>query len=201
MSMFVMADTNRDGTLSFEEFASICAKQKVFITIDQLKMVYKLIDQDASRSVSYRELTDVLLGKRTIDIVSIIKEQRIKDGSASGITKEELKKTANASIEPSYARHDTESVPKTDLTSVMRRSDVDKKDRTRFLDDSQNLQTEQAIKECFMEKARTFEDLLMVMGTNKPGQEGRVTFEDFTKVVTHFCGPQKFGSFQVKFVF
>lgn len=88
MSWFKLADTNRDGTLSFSEFASVCAKQKIYVQEDQLKSVYKLIDSDSSNTVDYKELTDVLLGKRNLDITNIIKEQRVKDGRATGITAE-----------------------------------------------------------------------------------------------------------------
>ena len=40
---------------------------------------------------------DVLLGKQTLDLVSIIKQQRIKDGRATGITEAEKKQTAKFS--------------------------------------------------------------------------------------------------------
>jgi hypothetical protein len=142
LSAFKMADINRDGTLSFDEFASVCSKQKIYVSTDQLKKVYKLIDSDASDTVSYKELTDVLLGKRTLDLIKIIKEQRIKDGRASGISAEDLKKTAKASVEPSLDTKQKEDVTVSGLSEIMRRSDADKKETKHFVDENQTLQTE-----------------------------------------------------------
>lgn len=39
------------------------------------------------------------------------------------------------------------------------------------------------------------------MGNNKPGFEGKVTYDDFFKTVSFYCGTSKYSSYQIKFVF
>ena len=137
----------------------------------------------------------MLLGNRKLDLVSIIKQQRIKDGRATGITTEELKKTAHISSQATVDKAESSVVgPFSDLTSIMRRSDNEEKDRI-FVDDSEHKQNEQEIKETFLLKASSFEELLATMGLVKPGNEGKITYEDFNKVVSHYCGRTKFSSF------
>lgn len=143
------------------------------------------------------------MGHRQLDLVSIIKRQREKDGRASGITKEEIKKTAILSIKSDLdeIRDQNDSGPFSDMTSVMRRSDQEDKERAKFVNDSEFEKTEQEIKDEFLAKAASFDDLLAIMGNAKHGMEGLITYADFNRAVVFYCGHAKYSSFQIKFVF
>lgn len=96
------------------------------------------------------------------------------------------------------------SGPFSDMTSVLRRSDQDDKERAKFITDTEFGKTEQEIKEAFLSLAPSFDDLLAVMGVAKPGFEGKITYNDFSRAVGHYCmegARAKYSSFQVKFVF
>jgi hypothetical protein len=52
-----------------------------------------------------------------------------------------------------------------------------------------------------LEKAFSFENIIAKMGLPKPGQLSKVTFDDFSRVVIHYCGPSQFSGYQIKFAF
>ena len=83
----------------------------------------------------------------------------------------------------------------------MRNSELEQKERAKFIVDDEQVENTQKIKEIFLQKAFNFEDILAVMGNSKPGNAGKVTYDDFTKVVCNYCGNSTFSSWQVNRVF
>jgi len=52
-----------------------------------------------------------------------------------------------------------------------------------------------------LEKAFSFEDILTKMSLPKPGHLSKINFDDFSRVVLHYCGPSRFSGYQIKFAF
>ena len=126
-------------------------------------------------------------------------------GKNTGISPEEIKANAKKSMENNAVESGKASSRfdvnlNSDMSSVMRRSDAEK-EPVKLIDDDEHIKNRQEIKEVFLQKAHDFTDILTAMGTATPGGEGKVMFEDFFKAVIHFCGNDRFSSFQVKWVF
>lgn len=83
----------------------------------------------------------------------------------------------------------------------MRNSELEHKERAKFIVDDEHMENTQKIKEIFLQTAFNFEDILAVMGNSKPGMAGKVTYDDFYKAVCNFCGNSKFSTWQVNRVF
>jgi Ca2+-binding EF-hand superfamily protein len=126
---FKIYDKNNDGTLNKKELDEALRKNNIIVDMAELLYLYKFIDLDNSDSISYNELSDVLFGKTKLDTIKLIKEHRAKLGKNTGISAEEIKKNAKASIQPTIGDKDHSSKsfgptkPYSDLDSVMRRSD------------------------------------------------------------------------------
>lgn len=199
MNTFKTYDTDNDGMLTSQEFLKSLTRSKIFVKKEDIDAIYNMIDEERRDNISYREITDVLYGRKNLDTINLIKQQRIKDGRATGLTEDEIKATEKVSAQPTA---DTAALtgPFSDMTSVQRRSDIDKPDRPKLIDDSEHEKNQQEIKEAFLLKASGFEDLCSNMGLVKPGNQGKITFEDFNKAVSHYL-PGRFSSYQIKFVF
>jgi Ca2+-binding EF-hand superfamily protein len=189
VNTFKTYDTNNDGTLTLNEFTSAMTKAKVFVNPEEILFIYQLIDEDNSDSISYKELTDVLFGRRKIDMIKLIKDRRHKLGLDTGITEEEIAQNAKYSKKPTVDDHEIRSAGTVDgMSSIMRRSDQEVKQKATLVDEGEHIRNKQEIKELLLEKAFSFEDILQQMDSVKPGNEDKITLADFEKVVAKFCG-------------
>lgn len=141
MSTFKTYDTDNDGLLTSAEFLKALTRSKIFVKKEDIDSIYNMIDEERRDNISYREITDVLYGRKQLDTVNLIKQQRIKDGRATGLTSDEIKATEKVSAQPTA---DTAALtgPFSDMTSVLRRSDIDKPDKVKFVDDSEHVKNQ-----------------------------------------------------------
>ena len=141
MSTFKTYDTDNDGLLTSAEFLKALTRSKIFVKKEDIDAIYSMIDEERRDNISYREITDVLYGRKQLDTVNLIKQQRIKDGRATGLTSDEIKATEKVSAQPTA---DTAALtgPFSDMTSVLRRSDIDKPDKVKFVDDSEHVKNQ-----------------------------------------------------------
>ncbi len=141
MSTFKTYDTDNDGLLTSAEFLKALTRSKIFVKKEDIDAIYNMIDEERRDNISYREITDVLYGRKQLDTVNLIKQQRIKDGRATGLTSDEIKATEKVSAQPTA---DTAALtgPFSDMTSVLRRSDIDKPDKVKFVDDSEHVKNQ-----------------------------------------------------------
>lgn len=100
MKEFELADTSRSGTLSITEFMKVISKERIGVKHSDIETIYKLIDDESTDMIDYKRMMNVLLGKEVLNLIDIIKKQRIKDGRATGITEEEKKQTGPMSHIP-----------------------------------------------------------------------------------------------------
>jgi len=201
---FELADTSRNGTLSITEFMKVISKERIGVKHTDIETIHKLIDDESADRIDYKRMMNVLLGKEVLNLIEIIKKQRIKDGRATGITEEEKKLTGPMSHMPT--KDDKISVKVSDdffsgMSDVMRNSEAEQREKAKFIVEDEYVENTQKIKEMFLEKAFNFEDVLAVMGNSKPGFADKVNFDDFSKVVVHYCGTSMFSNWQVNRVF
>lgn len=137
MNTFKTYDTDNDGLLTSQEFLKSLTRSKIFVKKEDIDAIYNMIDEERRDNISYREITDVLYGRKHLDTINLIKQQRIKDGRATGLTQDEIKATEQVSAQPTA---DTNALtgPFSDMTSVQRRSDIDKPNKPKFIDDSEH---------------------------------------------------------------
>lgn len=74
--MLRLADTNKDGKISLQEFMTTLQRSNVTINPDEILYIYEFIDKDKDDKLDYKELSDVLRGVKTIDATAYITEQR-----------------------------------------------------------------------------------------------------------------------------
>jgi Ca2+-binding EF-hand superfamily protein len=88
MNTFKTYDTDNDGLLTSQEFLKSLTRSKIFVKKEDIDAIYNMIDEERRDNISYREITDVLYGRKHLDTINLIKKQRIKDGRATGLTED-----------------------------------------------------------------------------------------------------------------
>ena len=58
--MFEKIDLDGNGTIDYTEFVTATIEEKNLVTIDRLKMAFKMFDKDGSGALSPDEIKDVL---------------------------------------------------------------------------------------------------------------------------------------------
>jgi hypothetical protein len=80
------------------------------------------------------------------------------------------------------------------LSDLMRRSDIDNREPRKLIDENEHKNNFEYIKTHINEKCESFDDMLKVMGSAIPGNEGKVLVKDFQKVVIHYLGGDLFSN-------
>jgi len=74
MSTFKTYDTDNDGLLTSAEFLKALTRSKIFVKKEDIDSIYNMIDEERRDNISYREITDVLYGRKQLDTVNLIKQ-------------------------------------------------------------------------------------------------------------------------------
>ena len=200
--MLRLADTNKDGRISLQEFMTTLQRQNVSIKADEILYIYEFIDKDGDGKLDYRELSDVLRGIKTIDATAYITEKRKKEGKDHGYTPSEMANIQNGSKQVSFDKDEIRSAGTVSgMSTIMRRTDAESRQVPPLTDEGEHRRNIEEIKKTLLAKAFSFEDVLARMAVPKPGNFSKVTFNDFSRVVLHFCGSSRFSSYQIKFAF
>ena len=201
-----LADTNHDGTVDLREFITTLSRANVKIAPDEINFIYEAIDDNADGKLQYKELVDVLQGRKQIDVRAFVTKRRERLGINTGVSPSEMARGAKHSKEPHVDSAETRTVTTpSGMTSLMQRSAADgQRNAPQLVDEGEHTGNYMAIKEAFLhvkKGAFSFEDLLQAMGVPAAGANDKVTLIDFTKAVQRYCGPSRFSSYQIKFVF
>ena len=65
--MFEKIDLDGNGTIDYTEFVTATIEEKNLVTIDRLKMAFKMFDKDGSGALSPDEIKDVLCFDSSVD--------------------------------------------------------------------------------------------------------------------------------------
>lgn len=88
------------------------------------------------------------------------------------------------------------------LSSIMKRSVDDNRPVNKLVDDSEGFRNFTEIKQTFLTKFFSFEELLQCMlSTVRPGSETKIMFKDFERAVSVSAGTGHYSAFQLKTVF
>lgn len=90
INTFRFYDKDNSGSLSLVELTTALTKTGVRVNPDEIIYIYDFIDEDHSDSITYREFTDVIFGRRKIDAQKFIAEKRHKLGLDTGISPSEI---------------------------------------------------------------------------------------------------------------
>ena len=123
-----LADTNGDGTLTLDEFMATLQRAKVKIEPKDVIYIYDFIDENKDGKLDYRELADVLRGRKPIDAVAVIAKRRSEQGLDHGYTPSELAMQNQGSNVVSFDKVDFGSEKRSvgvvdGMSSLMRKSD------------------------------------------------------------------------------
>lgn len=77
----------------------------------------------------------------------------------------------------------------------MRRSEDEQREVPQLVDENEHARNFTEMKEAFLDKCFSFEDLLQFMGLPRPGWENKVSLTDFERAVVLACGSNRFSSF------
>ena len=170
---------------------------------EEVQYVYDFIDENDDGKLQYKELADLLQGRRTIDPAKAIAERRKRKGLDKLDTDPDVIANQKASKINTLDTKETERTAGTvdGMSTLMRRSDAGDRKVPSLVNENEHIENFNEIKETFMRKCFAFEDLLNTMGLVKPGNETRITFEDFFKAVSQICGANKFSRHSIRSVF
>ena len=180
------------------------AMQRVNVAIkaEELLYVYDFIDENRDGKLQYKELADVLQGKRQIRPEEHIAARRVREGVAHGYTDSELAMIMKGSKNPSFDREEARTAGSVSgLSSLMRVSDPDERKVPPLVDPNEHSDNLTVIR-AEVSKAGSFDEILSKMTPPVArGSSERVTFNDFCQVIIAYCGPQRFSGFQMKHAF
>ena len=109
MSNLRLADTNGDGSISLQEFMTTLSRSNVSVKPEELLYIYDFIDVNKDGKLDYKELADVLRGRRTIDAHSHIAQMRKEKGLDHGYTPSELENISQGSKLVSFDKNEVRS--------------------------------------------------------------------------------------------
>ena len=191
-----MYDTSGDGKLDFKEFTKAMIKAGIRINPDEISNVYSMIDEDNSGTISLKEFFDIVSGDRKLDLVSMIAARRHKLGLDTGINESEINAQRKVSMQPTFMSGEIRSAGSVSgLSSLMKKSDDKEIEVPKLVNDDEHLTNYSDIKDGFLTKCFTFEDLLQLMGLSKPGNDAKVFLSDFNRAVVSLFGGAKFSNF------
>ncbi len=179
-NQFRMYDTSGDGNLDLKEFTKAMLKSGIRVNPDEISAVYDMIDEEHNGNISLKEFFDVISGARKLEVAVFIAARRQKLGLNTGINEEELNAQKKVSMQPTFMSNEIRSAGSVSgLSSLMKRSDEKELEVPRLVDDSEHLRNFSEIKDTFLMKCFSFEDLLQLMGMGKPGSDAKVFMADF----------------------
>lgn len=197
-----LSDTNNDGTISLNEFMTAMQRVNVQIPVEDLLYVYEFIDENKDGKLQYKELSEVLRGTRNIDAAARISSVRKAKGQDHGYTPSELANIKEGSKNVSFDKNEIRSAGEVSgMSELMRRSDTDDRKVPALTDEGEHRRNIQEIRDTISKQARSFEEILSQLGTVRPDQHSKITFDDFYRAIIHYCGPQKYSGYQLKFAF
>ena len=170
---------------------------------DELMYIYNFIDTDKDGKLDYKEISDVLRGRKTINAAEAISKRRAEQGLDHGYTPSEFAFIQKGSKQVSFDKDEARSVGQTvsGMSTLMKRSDMEAREVPPLTDPDEHRRNLTEIKETILAKAFSFEDVISKMNVGKPGALYKVSFEDFWKVVSFYCGRSRFSGHQVKTAF
>ena len=184
-----LSDTNNDGTISLKEFMTAMNRERVALPVEDLQYIYEFIDENKDGKLQYKELTEVLQGRRSIDATARITAVRKSKGQDHGYTPSELANIREGSKQVSFDKDEVRSAGEVSgMSSIMRRSDMAKRQPPALTDDGEHRRNIEEIRRIMLEKAFSFEDIISHMTLVRPDMTAKVEFNDFFRVVAHYCG-------------
>jgi|LauGreDrversion4_2_1035121.scaffolds.fasta_scaffold639503_1 hypothetical protein len=136
-------------------------KSGIRVNPEEISAIYSIIDEDNSNTISLKEFFDVISGRRRLDVTGYIAEKRKRAGLNIGISPEELAAQKKVSMGPNIISNESRSVGSVDgLSSLMKRTEDKSVEIPQLIDESEPYRNFTEIKEAFMTKCFTFEDLL-----------------------------------------
>ena len=140
-------------------------REKVQISIEEIQYIYNFMDENKDGKVNYQELSDVLRGRRQIDVRSRIAALRKERGVDHGYTPSELEHINHGSKHVTFDKNEYRSISgDSGLSSLMRRTDPDERRVPPLVDSEENSRNMQTMKECISKLAASFEDVISKMG-------------------------------------
>ena len=165
LNTFKLADTNNDGTVDLREFITTLGRANVKIPAEEITHIYEAIDENQDGKLQYKELIEVLSGRKQIDAKGFIERKRARLGINTGITPSEAAIEQRRSREPQMDLAETKTVTTpSGMTELRQKSDVGGlRHVPQLVDEGENTRNYMAIKEAFLHTktgAFSFEDLL-----------------------------------------
>ena len=103
-------------------------RENVSINADELMFVYDFIDENKDGKIQYKELADVLQGRRQINAAEHIAKTRKAKGLDHGFTPSELANVQHGSKQVSFDKKEVRTAGHvSDMSSVFKMSDPDER--------------------------------------------------------------------------
>ena len=190
VSTLRLAGTNGDGTISLKEFMTALQRENVAINADELMYVYDFIDENKDGKIQYKELADVLQGRRQLNVSEHIAKSRKERGVDHGFTPSEMENIQHGSKQVSFDKKEVRSAGHvSNMSSVFKMSDPDERKVPPLTHPDEHQANLEVIRSMIIDNARSFDEILAIMGLSGSIEvQPKVSFDNFAKVVLHYCG-------------
>ena len=144
-----------------------------------------------------------MFDEKTIDIEPLIAQRRQSLGLDTGFDPKTSKELAGVSMQLTKQETDPRSLDKVSgLSSLINKSEETTPKVPNLFDDNEKFANYEKIKNAFLQKHFSFEDLLQsIFNTPSPSFGSKIFLKDFEKALMNCFSERHFSSFQIKQVF
>jgi len=177
-------DSNGDNFLTLSQLTQALTRKGIRLNPDEIVFLNEFLEPEnvgQGLPINYKELVQMIYGSKKVNAEKIISERRKNEGRDTGITDSIIEANRLASKATTFKGASEKHHPSVSgMTELMQRSDMmSEREVPQLINDDDYSNNFMEIKETFMDKCFTFEDLLAKMGRPKPGAEHKVVFDDF----------------------